>query len=190
MQYRGNGWPSGIQIWLKDGSFIKKKNYTEPWTTIHRSWLYRPKKCFFCRRDTGRNADIALADPWLDEYKMNDLIGSTMFLPFTDLGYNLIQELKHKKNIDFVQADYNAYAIAQKSNIEKESRVQSQMSFLRRQASLIDKQWYYQWATKDLNHMQIHIKLMRHLFRVSSRKNFSNFIMNILKRIGIRIKLR
>ena len=34
LQYRGNGWPSGIQITLKDGSIIKKENWTYPWTTI------------------------------------------------------------------------------------------------------------------------------------------------------------
>lgn len=72
MQYRGNGWPSGIQISLKDGSTIFKDNYSEPWITIHSSKLFTPRRCFYCKRDTGRNADISLADPWLEKYLNNE----------------------------------------------------------------------------------------------------------------------
>lgn len=41
MQYRGNGWPSGIQILLKDGRYIYHDNYTDPWRIIHSAGFYK-----------------------------------------------------------------------------------------------------------------------------------------------------
>ena len=67
MQYRGNGWPSGIQIWLKDGTKIYHNNYTDPWKTIHATGFYRPKRCFSCTLDMSKTADVSLADPWLKD---------------------------------------------------------------------------------------------------------------------------
>ena len=123
MQYRGNGWPSGIQIWLKDGTTIFRDNYTEPWNTIHASRLYQPKRCFFCTFDTSYNSDISLADPWLTDYLSNDKIGSTLFLVNTSQGLEAISELSQKGKIEITSSDYNSFYIAQRPNVEKRNRL-------------------------------------------------------------------
>jgi len=154
MQYRGNGWPSGIQIWLKNGTIIKRDNYTEPWVTIHRSNLYKPKRCLYCVKDTGRDADISLADPWLDYYKKNDNVGNTLFLVNTEEGGNVIEELVAGSRISIVNSSYEEYAIAQKPNLMKEhNRVPALV------LSLMKNRHYYSWATSSFRNMNYHIKV-------------------------------
>ena len=92
MQYRGNGWPSGIQIELFDGKKIYKNNYTNPWRLMHQSKLFRPKRCLMCKEDISYKADVSLADPWLGKYKISDKIGHTMFLINTEKGLAFIED--------------------------------------------------------------------------------------------------
>lgn len=121
MQYRGNGWPSGIQIWLKDGTKIYHDNYTEPWKTMHASWFYRPKRCFFCTFDTSKTADVSLADPWIKDYLEKDKTGSTLFMINTKIGLNAICTLYEKGIFVYKSTDYNHYYNAQRPNIEKKT---------------------------------------------------------------------
>lgn len=188
MQYRGNGWPSGIQIKLKDGKTIFRENYTEPWTTLHRSWLYRPQKCFFCKRDTGRNADISLADPWIDEYKSNDSIGNTMFLVFSENGKRIIDRMHNLELISYVTSNYDEYAIAQAPNIHKELMVREHSAYLKRLHALISNDHYRKWATSSLSSMKRHLKFMAMLRRVESKQTIYMSIKNFIRKIKNRIR--
>lgn len=190
MQYRGNGWPSGIQIKLKDGKTIFRENYTEPWTTLHRSWLYRPQKCFFCKRDTGRNADISLADPWIDEYKSNDSIGNTMFLVFSENGKRIIDRMHNLELISYVTSNYDEYAIAQAPNIHKELMVREHSAYLKRLHALISNDHYRKWATSSLSSMKRHLKFMAMLRRVESKQTIYMSIKNFIRKIKNNIILK
>lgn len=48
IQYRGNGWPSGIQIFKKDGTKIFVSNNKSIWTQIFHSRLFIQSRCFEC----------------------------------------------------------------------------------------------------------------------------------------------
>lgn len=132
MQYRGNGWPSGIQIWLKDSTKIYHDNYTDPWKTIHTSWLYRPQRCFFCTFDTSYTADISLADPWLENYMSYDKEGNTLFVINTALGQKTIKQLKTSGIISYEEISSDLYRTAQKYNILKKTYVHNQKKRLKR----------------------------------------------------------
>lgn len=188
MQYRGNGWPSGIQIWLKDGRKICKENYTEPWTTLHRSKLYTPKRCFFCKRDTGRNADVALADPWLKHYLDEDQIGNTMFIPFTQKGKAILEQMSKENLIAYSLSSYDEYSIAQAPNIRKEILVQTQRNFINNQLYFLSKDWYFKFASKSVDSMRLHIKFMKYLYKFFSKKNFAASIKNITCKVQKRIR--
>ena len=132
MQYRGNGWPSGIQIWLKDGTKIYHDNYTNPWKAIHTSWLYRPQRCFFCIFDTSYTADISLADPWLENYKRYDNEGNTLFVINTALGQKTIKQLKTSDIISYEEISSDIYRTAQENNLLKKIYVHNQKKQLKR----------------------------------------------------------
>lgn len=78
IQYRGNGWPSGIQIFLKDGSTKFIPNNNSIWTMIFHSRIFIQKRCFSCQDTLNINSDISLADPWLAEFMKNEKIGQTL----------------------------------------------------------------------------------------------------------------
>lgn len=188
MQYRGNGWPSGIQIKLKNGETVYRDNYTEPWVTMHQSWLYRPQKCFFCKRDTGRNADISLADPWIDKYKSNDTIGNTMFMVFSENGKRIVESMCKQKLINYVTSNYDEYAIAQAPNIHKELMVREHSVYLKRLNALISNEHYRKRATSSLTTMKRHLMIMSFLRRIESKKSIYKSFMNLIRKIKNRIR--
>lgn len=183
IQYRGNGWPSGIQIWLKDGTIVKRDNYTEPWKTLHSSQLYRPAKCFYCKYDTSRNADISLADPWLKIYKDKDHIGHTLFIINTDLGKKIVKAMYQEGSIFIQPSSYNDYAIAQKPNVEKELRHKREKQLSRKVLSLHKKASYFQWATKDTKNLQRHIKIKYLLQKIYLRNNLETQMSHLMQRL-------
>lgn len=78
IQYRGNGWPSGIQIQLKDNSKIFINNNNSIWTQIFHSRLFIRNKCFKCQDTLNKFSDFTLADPWFKEFIQNEKIGKTL----------------------------------------------------------------------------------------------------------------
>lgn len=167
MQYRGNGWPSGIQIKLRNGKTVFYKNYTNPWKLINQSLLFRPKRCLFCKRDTGYNADISLADPWLNEYKLNDKVGNTLFIVNTELGHLILNNLKEEKIISVIKSSYDEYAKAQSPNIHKDIFITSNIKYINILSNIIYINWYRKIVTSNIYTMKIHIKFM-HLLNMYS----------------------
>ncbi|SHL93537.1 Coenzyme F420 hydrogenase/dehydrogenase, beta subunit C-terminal domain [Fibrobacter sp. UWB7] len=183
MQYRGNGWPSGIQIWLKDGSVIKKDNWTEPWSTIHQSNIFKPKRCLFCKLDLGKQADINLADPWLEKYKQNEKIGATLCVLSSEHGKKVFNEMLAEKLIEAIPSNYDEYAIAEKPNVHKEIRIKSERLFKKRLAKLLEFKIYKKMASLCLFNMRLHIKLQNVIRLLSKQRSFMGFLMGIVKRI-------
>ena len=91
LQYRGNGWPSGIQIKTKDGKEYFVNNNNSIWTQIFHSRLFIQSRCFGCKNTLNDHADIVLADPWLKEYITTEIEGQTLFASYTSIGNELIQ---------------------------------------------------------------------------------------------------
>ena len=78
IQYRGNGWPSGVQIRLKDGSEKFVPNGNSLWTQIFHSRLFVMPRCLRCQDTLNERADVTIADPWLREYMDSERIGKTL----------------------------------------------------------------------------------------------------------------
>lgn len=129
MQYRGNGWPSGIQIELFDGKKIYKNNYTNPWRLMHQSKLFRPKRCLMCKEDISYKADVSLADPWLGKYKISDKIGHTMFLINTEKGLAFIEEMKNKSLLRLIDSSVEDYIEAQGHTIMAKDKASLEKKF-------------------------------------------------------------
>ena len=100
IQYRGNGWPSGIQIVLRDKSTCFVPNNGSIWTQIFHSRLFIQKRCFSCNNTLNDNSDIALADPWLKDYVYSEKIGQTLISINTNSGDSIIKNMVLKSYID------------------------------------------------------------------------------------------
>ena len=180
MQYRGNGWPSGIQIWLKDGSVIKKDNWTEPWSSLHRSNLFKPKRCLFCKKDLGEQADINLDDPWLKKYILNEKKGATLCVICSDYGKAVFEEMVASHEIEAIQSSYDEYATAEYPNIHKELNLQVEKKYKKRLLKLIDIRLYRWWAKRNIN---CHNRLLNVIRLLSKEGIIMLFISNLIKKI-------
>ena len=189
MQYRGNGWPSGIQIWLKDGNVIKKENWTEPWISIHQSNLFKPQRCLFCKQDLGKSADINLADPWLKKYKLNEKIGATLCILCTEEGKNVFKDMIASNEIEAIPSNYNEYAIAEKPNIHKELSFQSERLYRNRIAKLVGNKFYRTLASKNQKTIKWHIRLQRIIQLLSKKGNLMPIFSKIIERIKAIIRI-
>lgn len=161
MQYRGNGWPSGIQIWLKNGTKVYKDNYTEPWKSLHQTKLFRPKRCYFCKMDTGHTSDISLADPWLDYYKKNDYIGHTMFLINTEYGNKIIKKMNQSNLLEFVSITEDDYNIAQWNNILKKDISEKDIKMRKKMYKLNSNKIYRIIMSSSLHLLRLHLFIER-----------------------------
>lgn len=179
MQYRGNGWPSGIQIELKDGRKIYHDNYTEPWVTIHRSLLFRPKRCLYCKLDTGWNADVSIADPWLPQYKGLDKIGHTFFISITKQGKETLSYMIESNILSCNESSYDEYAIAQDTNIRKVLLYKDNRRYKDWLSLLIVKKKYREWAMANIQNMRKHQKIIFYMSVCSSFSNFRKYLSSL-----------
>lgn len=164
LQYRGNGWPSGIQITLKDGSAIKKENWTYPWTIIHQSLLFRPKRCLFCSFKTVPFSDVNLADPWLKEYEDEDTIGNSFIIINTAKGRDVLNVLTAQNVICCKKVDEIAYLKSQKGTIERKSRVNEQKRYYQFVYKLTSSRTYKAIATSNPKLLELHNLFIRKIW--------------------------
>lgn len=188
MQYRGNGWPSGIQIWLKNGDVVRKDNWSEPWNSIHQSNLFKPKRCLYCKLDMGEQADINLADPWLDQYKKNEKIGATLCVVCSRYGKQIFENMMFSGKIDVVPSNYNDYATAELPNVRKEMVLQSEGLYKHRILKLLNIDIYRRWASKNKKNLHRHLQLQNLIRLLSKKRKTENMIFRIIEHIKKRMR--
>lgn len=166
LQYRGKGWPSGIQIRLKNGELIKRDNYTFPWTTMHESLLFRPRRCLSCNIKTSKEADVSLADPWLKDYIGKDKIGNTLVICNT-YGREVIFEMLHNNLLKLKEVDETTYLKSQLGTVELKYKANQYKIFnnivynMNREGS-----FYKRVVTSSVFLLHCHIKLIKVLRRI------------------------
>ena len=101
-RYRGNGWPSGIQIKTTDKNYFFHNN-TSKWMDVFHSQIFTMKKCFSCKDTFGLNADFSIADPWLDRYINSDKIGSSIVVAHTQKGEALVKDMIFHNSLAFLE---------------------------------------------------------------------------------------
>ena len=170
IQYRGNGWPSGIQIKLKNGDIIKKDNYTYPWTLIHESMLFRPKRCLSCTIKTSPNADVSLADPWLKEYMENDKIGNSVVI-CNDKGGQIVREMLDRSIVNLKEVNEYTYVNSQKGTIQKKSKANQYKRYNKIVGRMgKDNTLYKFFFTSSATMMKIH-NVILHLIKLLFKHN-------------------
>jgi coenzyme F420-reducing hydrogenase beta subunit len=168
IQYRGNGWPSGIQIELDDGKIIYRDNWTKPWTDLFLSRLFSPKCCCLCKLVTSYNSDISLADPWLKKYRQNDTEGHTMYLVNTEKGKSVIVKMTNNGLISSVPSSEGEFFQAQKENVDKARRIEETKKMINIHLKLKKNRLFVKLASYSLFTIRIHNKIMNVICRLFS----------------------
>lgn len=166
MQYRGDGWPSGIKITLKNGNTIKKENYTYPWTIMHKSLLFRPRRCLYCTKKTSQECDVSLADPWLKEYIENDRIGNSIVIISSTSGMEVIKNMLDEKELELKEIEEETYIKSQLGTIEQKAKscnhrtFNKMMSYMGKEGSL-----YKKIATSSVLFLKLHNRFVKFLYK-------------------------
>lgn len=155
-QYRGNGWPSGIQITLKDSSHKFIPNNGSIWTKIFHSRLFIPKRCFKCQDTLNRNCDIILADPWLYEFSSEN-IGKTVFSAYTTKGQNNILECLKLNYFNAVVVDDNKLLQSQQATIKRKQSYKKHPKYRNLLISLVNNRLYCFFAIHSNTLFEAHI---------------------------------
>lgn len=119
IRYRGNGWPSGICIEIKDGKQLFVPNNNSLWEQIFHSRLFIPQKCFKCNDTLNKHSDIVLADPWLPEYYGKEKIGKTIIGVYTSLGGEIVSKAIKDLYIQCQMIDNSLLYASQKSTLDR-----------------------------------------------------------------------
>lgn len=101
-KYRGNGWPSGMQIKTNNKEYFFHNNNSQ-WMDIFHSQIFNLNRCFSCKDTFGLKADITIGDPWLKRYVQNDNLGTSMVIAHTNLGESIITNMMANHKLKFVE---------------------------------------------------------------------------------------
>lgn len=159
IQYRGNGWPSGIQIKLEDGKEIHLPNNKSLWSDIFHSKLFIKKKCFLCNNTFNKHSDIALADPWLKEYISSEKIGKTLIICNSTLGDNLIKDLYNNNIIKLEHINKEQVLKSQIETIKLKQKYRSNKKLSKYIILLYCSTLYRKISTGSCLIFKIHCKL-------------------------------
>ena len=114
LKYRGEGWPGGMSIELKNGGKFFYP-YGEYWK-IFSLHFFAPTRCMICCDGANELADISCCDAWLPELG-EDKIGKSIILSRNDAGDRILQVSQSKGKIHL-------------SHINRDKAIQSQYSGL------------------------------------------------------------
>lgn len=172
IKYRGDGWPNGIKVELKNGKIIQKENYTEPWKTINASKLYAPYRCIMCKQMISNYSDISVGDPWLKEYINNDRLGNTIFVVHTPIMEKIIDEMISCKRIEVKNVDYGLYIESQHSNIVFKATKNPKLQKI--EAKILSNNIYRTIFASNIIMMKIHIYIIRIIKKIYKKINLNS----------------
>jgi len=89
IDYRGEGWPGGVSIYLRDGHriFIPHSDAWKVWNLA-----FFPRRCTLCCDGASELADISFGDAWAPEFS-NDKNGTSAIISRTPKGEKLLQRM-------------------------------------------------------------------------------------------------
>lgn len=119
-RYRGNGWPSGMTVFMKNDKSYFFDNLSSEWPYFFHSTIYNLKKCFCCLDTFGYEADLSVADPWLKRYKNNEKIGCSIVSIYSEEAKNIIKQMLKDGFLNLhEEIDYEELKNSQRGTIRK-----------------------------------------------------------------------
>jgi len=113
LQFRGDGWPGGLKIILRDKTERFVTNFGSWWSEIFGGYFFSHYYCTLCPDHFNEFADIVLGDAWLHHIVKNDKIGTSVVITRTNRGQELIKRAKAAKIIRLLPLDLKAVIASQ-----------------------------------------------------------------------------
>ena len=159
IQYRGNGWPSGIQITLNNHTNKFIPNNNSIWTEIFHSKLFIQKRCFSCNNTLNEYSDIALADPWLKEYIQKEKEGKSIILCHSKKGAEIVHKTSDCQYIKFENIEYQKVLQSQIFTITRKKQYRYNQRIINIIYHIYNNKIYRQSVLKHEKLLRLHNKL-------------------------------
>ena len=156
LQYRGNGWPSGIQIETKDGKKVFVPNSRSIWNKIFHSRLFIRQKCFMCQDTLNKHSDLSLADPWLRQFS-GEKTGKTLVVCNTDIGNNILCQCANDGGVSLDNIEYSEVVKSQKGTILRKNSYVYSPDLMNKCRSVLGNETYRKIMLKPM-FFQLHCK--------------------------------
>lgn len=106
LSYRGNGWPGGMSVKVKNGSnkSIPLLGSWHSYWAIFSSYFFTPMRCLMCPDQTAELADISLGDAWLPELR-HDRIGKSIIVTRTKIAEDILSAMSSTKVISLMAVE-------------------------------------------------------------------------------------
>jgi coenzyme F420 hydrogenase subunit beta len=140
ISYRGNGWPGGMTVTLKDGSnsFIPLFGTWNSYWSVFSSYFFTPIRCIMCPDHTAELSDISLGDAWLPElnytkiHKIGRAKHVSVVVARTKTAENILSLMSSAKAISVMTVDPTKVKQSQKLLLKfKKDFFGSRLSLLR-----------------------------------------------------------
>lgn len=89
LDYRGNGWPGGMTIALKDGNKIFVPHFYSLYWGVAFKLFFFSQRCIFCSDKLCELADLSCGDAWLPEMA-NDMMGASLVISRSKISEEIL----------------------------------------------------------------------------------------------------
>lgn len=102
IDYRGEGWPGGMSITLKNSSRVFIPQFSNVyWGAVFQSYFF-PIRCALCSDKICELSDISFGDAWLPELS-GDKLGESIIISRNRVSEELLQNAISKKKIELYE---------------------------------------------------------------------------------------
>jgi len=105
IDYRGNGWPGGMQITKKNGDKIFIPQFSADYWGGPLSSFFFPARCLLCNDKICELSDASFADAWTPELMENDIIGTSLIVSRTNKFEDLLTKMILNRVIEIKTTD-------------------------------------------------------------------------------------
>ena len=170
IQYRGNGWPSGIQIKKSDNTNLFISNSNSIWMDIFHSRLFIQRRCHRCNPNLNSEADIVLADPWrIDIPSETNNKGRTLCAVLTDRMEQLIKDMEQKNIIHTEDKSVDEFLYSQIATIRLKKSLLRRNPLTNMYENLLTSRRYRTWITANPLLFKLHCTLNNIFKRIITR---------------------
>ncbi|MBS7630251.1 Coenzyme F420 hydrogenase/dehydrogenase, beta subunit C-terminal domain [Candidatus Bathyarchaeota archaeon] len=182
--YRGNGWPGGMSVTLRDNSLVKIPLFGSwhSYWPVFSSFFFTPIRCFMCPDQTAELADISLGDAWLPEL-MNDKTGKSIIVSRTEKAEQILSQMKNENLINIRRIPPEKVRQSQRINmIFKKDDFSSRLSLLASRGLSIPR-------FNNIKDTRITVRsILRFIYAYTNMKSSTNpMIVSILKGVPLPI---
>lgn len=165
IRYRGDGWPGGICITLKDGSCVRVPNNNSIWMQIFQSHLFVMPRCFYCQPVRETMSDIKLADPWEIDIIGKETQGRSLCHVKSGRMAEILNGMVDEEFITYEKRQMADFLYSQRGVIARKTYNLHHLRFTKWIKSVLGNKWYRKSVLSSTFLFRVHCFLYTYGYR-------------------------